>query len=202
MPGMIKPFEFCKPVAQKAVPTGPDWIHEVKYDGYRGRVIRDGDAVQVRSRAGLDLTYRYPMIVEAARKIRAKQFVVDGEICVLDVRGISQFDWLHSGKYNDDAQLYAFDIIALDGEDLRPLQLDQRKTKLAKLLERRPEGIFVAPFERGEIGPELFKAACGMELEGIVSKHLGRTYRPKLCDWVKVKNQQHPAYRRVADQFG
>ncbi|WP_425364336.1 hypothetical protein [Bradyrhizobium barranii] len=94
-------------------------------------MIRDGVAVQDRSRAGLDLTYRYPMIVEAARKIRAKQLVIDGEICVLDVRGVSQFDWLHSGRYNDDAQLYAFDIIALDGDDLRPMQLDQRKSKLA-----------------------------------------------------------------------
>ncbi|WFU52274.1 RNA ligase family protein [Bradyrhizobium pachyrhizi] len=199
---MTKPFEFCKPVSKQAVPTGPDWIHEVKYDGYRGRVIRHGDAVQVRSKAGLDLTYRYPMIVEAARMIRAKQFIVDGEICVMDVRGISQFDWLHSGKYNDDAQLYAFDIIALDGDDLRGLELEQRKSKLAKILERRPQGIFVAPFERGDIGPQLFEVACDMELEGIVSKHLKRGYRPKLCDWVKVKNRSHPAFSRVADQFG
>ncbi|WP_092125622.1 RNA ligase family protein [Bradyrhizobium erythrophlei] len=199
---MPKPFEFCKPVPREVVPTGPDWIHEVKYDGYRGRVVRDGDAVKVLSRGGLDWTWRFPMIVEAARRMKERQFVIDGEICVLDVRGISQFDWLHSGKYNDDAQLYAFDIIAFDGDDLRPLQLDQRKTKLAKLLERRPEGIFVAPFERGEIGPQLFEAACGMDLEGIVSKHIRGGYRPRTCDWVKVKNRAHPAFRRVMDQFG
>ncbi|UFX42038.1 DNA ligase [Bradyrhizobium sp. 41S5] len=199
---MSKQFEFCRPVPKEVVPSGPDWIHEVKYDGYRGRVIRDGDVVKVLSKGGLDWTWRFPMIAEAARRMKERQFVIDGEICVLDVRGISQFDWLHSGKYNDDAQLYAFDIIALDGDDLRPLELDERKSTLAKILARRPEGIFVAPFERGEIGPELYKAACGMELEGIVSKHIRRGYRPRTCDWVKVKNRAHPAYRRVMDQFG
>jgi ATP-dependent DNA ligase len=202
MPGMPRPFEFCRPAARKVVPHGPDWIHEVKYDGYRGRVIRDGDDVQLRSKAGLDWTWRYPMIVEAARKMRQKQFVIDGEICVLDLRGISQFDWLHSGRYNDEAQLYAFDIVALDGDDLRELPLFDRKEKLAKILERRPEGIFVAPFEVGDLGPKLFEAACHMGLEGIVSKHRERRYRPKTCDWVKVKNRGHPAFRRVSDQFG
>src|ERR1700682_1243596 len=117
MISMPKLFEFCRPVAQKAVPAGPDWIHEVKYDGYRGRVVRDGEAVKILSRAGLDYTYRYPLIVETARKVKQKQFVVDGEICVLDVRGISQFDWLHSGRYNDDAMFYAFDLVALGGDD-------------------------------------------------------------------------------------
>jgi ATP-dependent DNA ligase len=83
------------------------------------------------------------------------------------------------------AQLYAFDCLALEGDDLRG----------------RPEGIFVVPFEQGEIGPDLFDAACRMKLEGSVSKHRGRKYRPKTCDWVKVKNRAHPAFSRVMDQF-
>jgi len=77
---------------------------------------------------------------------------------------------LHFGKHNDEVQLYAFDILALDGDDLRGLPLSMRKTNLAQLLARRPDGIFVAPFEQGEIGPDLFRAACGMGLEGLVSK--------------------------------
>ncbi|MEY9575851.1 bifunctional non-homologous end joining protein LigD [Bradyrhizobium diazoefficiens] len=194
-------FEFCRPAAKKVVPAGPDWIHEVKYDGYRGRVVRDGKAVQVLSKAGLDWTWRYPMIAEAALKMKQQRFVIDGEICVLDVQGISQFDWLHSGQYNDDAQLYAFDLVVLDGDDLRDLPLFERKSRLAKLLHRRPEGIFIAPFEQGEIGPSLFDAACRMGLEGLVSKHRERRYRPRTCEWIKVKNRQHPAYSRVADQF-
>lgn len=199
---MPAPFEFCKPTARKAVPTSPDWIHEVKYDGYRGRLIRQDKAVKLLSKAGLDWTWRFPWIVEAALKLKTSQFVIDGEICVLDLRGISDFNTLHSGRNNDEAQLYAFDVMALDGDDLRELPLFERKDRLGKLLRGRPEGIFVAPFEAGEIGPQLFEAACRMELEGIVSKHRERRYRPRTCDWVKVKNRAHPAFRRVSDQFG
>lgn len=75
----------------------------------------------------------------------------------------------------------------------------RRKSRLAKLLRRRPEGIFVAPFELGEIGPVLFRAACDMGLEGLVSKHSERRYRPRTCDWIKVKNRAHPAMYRVMD---
>lgn len=199
---MPNQFEFCKPIARKAVPDGPAWIHEVKYDGYRGRVIRDGHSVQIRSKADLDWTWRFPWIVEAASKIRMSRFVIDGEICVLDVQGISDFNALHSGRHNEEAQLYAFDLVAADGDDLREQPLHERKRRLAGLLRRRPDGIFVAPFEIGEIGPELFGASCRMGLEGFVSKHRDRRYRPRTCDWVKVKNRNHPAFTRVSDQFG
>ncbi len=78
-----------------------------------------------------------------------------------------------------------------------------RKTNLAGLLARRVDGIHLAPFERGEMGPELFRAACTMGLEGLVSKRKDRPYRPgRSPDWVKVKNRQHPAFRRIMDQFG
>lgn len=198
---MPNQFEFCRPAPKKVVPSGPDWIHEVKYDGYRGRVIRDGKDVRLLSKAGLDWTWRFPWIVETARKIRKSSFVIDGEICVLDVQGISSFDDLHSGRHDEEAQLYAFDCVVLEGDDLRELPLFERKGRLAQLLRGRAQGIFVAPFERGEIGPSLFDAACRMKLEGIVSKHRERRYRPRTCDWIKVKNRLHPAYSRVADQF-
>jgi bifunctional non-homologous end joining protein LigD len=77
-----------------------------------------------------------------------------------------------------EVQLYAFDILAADGEDLRKLPLSMRKANLDRLLARRPDGIFVAPFEQGEIGPDLFIAACRFGLEGrLVSKHRDRGYR-------------------------
>ena len=79
---------------------------------------------------------------------------------LLGVDGISDFDGLYSGKHNDEVQLYAFDILALDGDDLRKLPLHLRKTNLAGLLARRADGIHLAPLEQGEIGPDLFKAAC------------------------------------------
>ena len=92
--------------------------------------------------------------------------------------------------------------MALDGEDLRPFPLSLRKTDLARLLARRPDGIFVAPFEQGEIGPDLFRAACNMGLEGMVSKRADRPYRGgRSPDWVKVKNRKHPAFARVKDSF-
>jgi bifunctional non-homologous end joining protein LigD len=114
------------------------------------------------------------------------------------VDGVSDFDALHSGKHNDEVQLYTFDILALDGDDLRPLPLSMRRAHLERLLARRPDGIFISPFEQGEIGPDLFRAACSVGLEGMVSKRRDRAYRGGRCDyWVKVKNPGHPAMHRV-----
>jgi ATP-dependent DNA ligase len=85
----------------------------VKYDGYRLRLERDGNRMRLITRGGYNWADRYPWIVEAALKNRYKQFVIDGEAVVLGVDGISDFNALHSGKYNDEVQLYAFDILAL-----------------------------------------------------------------------------------------
>ena len=100
-------------------------------------------------------------------------------------------------------QPYAFDILALEGEDLRKLPLSMRKTNPARLLARRPNGIFLAPYEQGEIGPDLFWAACNLGLEGMVSKRADRPYRAgRSPDWIKVKNRKHPAMSRVMDALG
>jgi len=199
---MFKPFEFCLSTKSTSVPAGPDWLHEVKYDGYRLRLERDGDRVRLITRGGYNWTDRYPWIVESALKNRIRQFVIDGEAVVLGVDGIADFNALHSRQHDEEVQLYAFDILALDGEDLRSLPLSLRKTNLARLLARRPHGIFVAPFGRGEIGPDLFRAACNMGLEGMVSKRVDRPYRAgRSKDWVKVKNRKHPAMSRVMDSF-
>jgi ATP-dependent DNA ligase len=199
---MFKAFEFCVPTAGKQVPSGSDWIHEIKYDGYRFRVEREGKRVRLISRNGHDWTKRFPWIVETALRMRPRQFVIDGEAVVLGVDGISDFSALHSRKHDEEVQLYAFDILALGGEDLRPLPLHLRKANLAQLLARRPEGIFAAPFEQGEIGPDLFWAACNMGLEGLVSKHRDRPYRPgRQPHWIKVKNRKHPAMTRVKEAF-
>jgi bifunctional non-homologous end joining protein LigD len=173
---MFNAFEFCIPTKSTNVRSGPDWLHEVKYDGYRLRVERDGDRVRLITRGGYDWSKSYPWIVEAALKNRYKQFVIDGEAVILGVDGISDFNALHSGKHNDEVQLYAFDILALDGDDLRPLPLSMRKAHLSRLLARRPDGIFLSDFEQGEIGPDLFRAACNMGLEGLVSKRRDRPY--------------------------
>src|ERR1700730_10780137 len=195
-------FEPCIPTRGTKVPAGPEWFHEIKHDGYRLIVVRDGARVRLFARNGSDWTARYPLIVKAALKNRQTSFVIDGEAVLLGVDGISDFNGLHSRKHNDEVQLYAFDILALDGEDLRNLPLHLRKTNLARLLARRPDGIFVSDFEQGEIGPDLFRATCKFGLEGMVSKRRDRPYRAgRSPDWVKVKNRQHPAIERVKDAF-
>ena len=136
----------------------------------------------------------------AARKLRQKRFLLDGEAVVLGVEGVSDFDALHSGKHNEEVQLCAFDILVEGGDDLRRLPLSMRKANLERLLARRPEGIFINPFERGEIGPDLFAAACRMGLEGLVSKRRDRPNQVgRSKHWVKVKNRQHPAMSRVIE---
>ena len=133
---------------------------------------------------------------------RMKHFVIDGEAVILGVDGRSDFDALHSGKHSEEVQLYAFDMLAGDGDDMRQLPLSMRKANLARLLTRRTEGIFIAPFEQGEIGPDLFRAACRMGLEGLVSKRRDRPYQPgRSKHWIKVKNRTHPAMSRVRNSF-
>jgi bifunctional non-homologous end joining protein LigD len=122
-------FEFCLPTKSTAVPSGPDWLHEIKYDGYRLRVERNGDRVRLIT---YDWSKRFPWIVEAALKNRAKQFVIDGEAVILGVDGISDFDALLSGRLSEEVQLCAFDVLAMGGEDLRDLPLSKRKRNLAR----------------------------------------------------------------------
>jgi bifunctional non-homologous end joining protein LigD len=172
-----RPFEPCIPTRATKVPAGPDWIHEIKHDGYRLIVQREGKRVRLFTRNGHDWTERYPLIVEAALKNRSTSFVIDGEAVLLGVDGVSDFDGLHSRQHDDEVQLYAFDCLALEGDDLRKLPLSMRKTNLARLLARRPDGIFIAPFEQGEIGPDLFRKACEFGLEGLVSQQRDRGYR-------------------------
>jgi bifunctional non-homologous end joining protein LigD len=199
---MFKSFDFCLPTKSTTVPSGPDWLHEIKYDGYRLRLERNGDRVRLITRGGYDWTKRFPSIVDAAQKIRQKQFVLDGEAVVLGVDGISDFHALHSGKHNKEVQLCAFDILVEGDDDLRQLPLSMRKANLERLLPRRREGIFVNPFERGEVGPDLFRAACRMGLEGLVSKRRDRPYQAGRSKyWIKVKNRKHPAMERVMDSF-
>ena len=112
-------FEFCLPTRATVVPAAPEWFHEIKFDGYRLRLERDGARVRLITKGGYDWTKRYPWIVEAALKNRQSRFVVDGEAVILGVDGRSDFNALHSSKQNGEVQLCAFDVLAIGGEDLR-----------------------------------------------------------------------------------
>jgi bifunctional non-homologous end joining protein LigD len=196
------PFEPCIPTRGTKVPAGPDWLHEVKHDGYRLIVQREGKRVRLFTRNGHDWSDRYPLIVEAALRNRNSSFVIDGEAVLLGVDGISDFNGLHSRKHDDEVQFYAFDMLISDGEDIRNLPLTMRKANLSRLLARRVDGIFLSDFEQGDIGPDLFRYACLMGLEGLVSKRRESTYRAgRSPNWVKVKNRQHPAMGRVMEVY-
>jgi ATP-dependent DNA ligase len=142
------------------------WVHEIKHDGYRLIIRREGKRVRLFTRNGHDWSGRYPLITEAALRNRNSSFVIDGEAVLLGVYGRSDFNGLHSRKHDYEVEFYAFDMLVSDGDDLRRLPLSMRKTNLARILARRVDGIHLAPFEQGEIGPDLFRHACLMGLEG------------------------------------
>jgi bifunctional non-homologous end joining protein LigD len=165
-------------------------------------VVREHDRVRLISRGGNDWASHFPLIVSAALNLRQKRFVIDGEVVVLRLDGNSDFDALASRQHDNQAQFYAFDMLAGDGEDYPPQALVMRKANLARLLKRRVDGIFIAEYEQGDIGDVLFRVACNMGLEGIVSKRLERAYGSGRCaHWIKIKNPAHPAYSRVRDQL-
>jgi bifunctional non-homologous end joining protein LigD len=141
-------------------------VHEIKHDGYRLQVRRVGDQVR---RRGYDWSVRYPAIAVTATLLRARSFTLDGEAVVCGPDGVAIFDALHRRGTVSEAMLYAFDLLELDGEDLRGLPLSDRKKRLARLLGGRRLGIVLSD-HTDEDGATIFRHACVMGLEGIVSK--------------------------------
>jgi bifunctional non-homologous end joining protein LigD len=194
--GFVEP---CIPTRAPKPPAGPDWIHEIKHDGYRLQVRREGDAVRLFTRRGYDWTIRYPAIAVTAALLRARSFTLDGEAVVCGPDGVAIFDALHRRGTVSEAMLYAFDLLELDGEDLRGLSLADRKKRLARLLGRRRIGIVLSD-HTAEDGALLFMHACRMGLEGIVSKRLTAPYRSGPSrDWLKIKNPNSPAMIRARE---
>jgi bifunctional non-homologous end joining protein LigD len=172
-PGIIEP---CIPTRATKPPVGPQWIHEIKHDGYRliGRK-RDG-RVRLFTRNGFDWTDRYPLICAAVAALRTASAVIDGEAVWCDGTGLAIFDKLHSRAYDEHVILYAFDLLELDGEDWRPRPLEERKARFAKLLAKAPAGIHYSEHIEGD-GAAIFAHACKLGAEGIVSKHREHPYR-------------------------
>jgi len=171
-------------------------VHEIKHDGYRLIVRRDGETVRLFTRRGYDWTDRYPGIAVTASKLRAKSFTLDGEAVVCREDGVAIFDALHRHGTVREAILQAFDLLELDCEDLRPLPLGQHKPRLARLLARGPAGVALNE-HTDEDCAVVFLHACRMGLEGIVSKRLTAPYRSGPSrDWIKVKNPDSPAMVR------
>jgi hypothetical protein len=137
-PGFIIP---AQPITAARPRSGPDWVHEIKHDGYRIIVRRDGPTVRLYSRNAHDWSARLSAIAAAAARIKANSFTIDGEAVVLGPDGLSRFEELRSRKAAHAAILYAFDLIEHDGEDMRNLPFLDRKNALARLLRITEAGI-------------------------------------------------------------
>ena len=124
--GIIEP---CLPSPAKAPPSGPDWLHEIKHDGFRIMARRDSAGVRLITRHGNDFSSRFPFIV-AVTALPARSFLIDGEAIVTNGDGLAVFDLIRHRRHGGAAVLVAFDLIELEGEDLRSSSIEYRKRKL------------------------------------------------------------------------
>jgi bifunctional non-homologous end joining protein LigD len=172
-------------------PEGVDWLHELKFDGYRVLChVRDGQA-RLLTRNGKDWTDRFPGIVAALEQLDCDRALLDGEVVVLDRSGVSRFQRLQnalSGAGRDRPILYAFDLLHLDGWDVTGAGVEGRKELLRPLIEAPGDDrLRYSDHVRGN-GPAFHAKACGMGVEGIISKRADRPYRPgRGKSWLKVK---------------
>src|SRR5262245_31087059 len=195
-PSFIPP---CLPTKASTPPTGEAWLHEIKHDGFRVIARKDGDRVRLYSRPGNDLTDRFSMIVAALAGLRVRSVIIDGEAVCCGDDGVPSFDRIRYRRHDASVFLYAFDLIELDGIDLRREPLDTRKTTLASLLKRAAPGLRLNAHIEAD-GPIVFAHACKMGLEGIVSKRKASTYRSgRSPDWITSKNPACEAMRRAAE---
>ena len=193
-------IEPCLPSFAKTPPTGPDWIHEIKHDGFRVLARRDGKKVRLISRKGKDLAHRFPLAVQAVAALPVHSCIIDGEAIISDATGLAVFSLIRSYRNGARATLCAFDLIEIDGEDLRWRPIEDRKAALKKLRYRSHPGIAFNKYFDVE-GTVVFHHACRLGCEGIVSKRLGSPYRfGRSNDWIKVKNPAAPAVKREAEE--
>jgi ATP-dependent DNA ligase len=195
--GFIAP---CLPTSAPQPPSGEEWLHEIKHDGFRVIAREDGTCVKLYSPPGNDLTDRFPLIVEALARLRPRSCILDGEAVACGEDGIASFDRIRDRQY-DAGVFLAFDQIELDGDNLRRDPLAIRKATLSSLLSRASAGLRFHEHMDHADGPLVFAHACKIGLEGIVSKRRSSPYRSgRSPDWIKSKNPDAPAMRREAEE--
>jgi bifunctional non-homologous end joining protein LigD len=177
----------------KVLPEGAEWLYELKLDGYRALLIKNGLQVQLRSRKDKDLTRMYPAITAAGLKVNAEQAVIDGEIVVLDESGRPSFQALqHRGEHPKHTVVYyAFDVLHVDGRDFTGLVLEERRARLPELLHGK---VLRVSQELPGTAAQVVQAVKAIGLEGVVAKRRSSLYEPgeRSRDWQKLKleNQQ------------
>jgi bifunctional non-homologous end joining protein LigD len=192
VPGFVEP---CLPSRSSIPPTGR-WLHEIKHDGYRLMVRRDAAGVRLITRRGMSWTDRFPLIASAAKTLEARSFLIDGEAVACDAAGLASFQMLR--RKQGPAFLYAFDLLELDGEDVRRQPIEDRKRALARLLRVSALGIELIEYLQHDDADAIFRHACRLGCEGIVSKRLGSKYESGRSSlWVKTLNPEAPALKRL-----
>jgi len=184
------------------VPDGPGWLHEIKLDGFRLLVRKDGDLVQFFTRNGHNWSGRFPAIAEEIRRLPCNQVWLDGELVVLRENGRSCFGSLQRAVARLDQgalSFSSFDIIHLDGRDLCRVPLERRKEALQKLVGEGAWNLRYVDHICGN-GAAFFAAAVDHHLEGIISKRMGSFYHPgaRSQSWIKSKWKGYKAVREVA----
>jgi len=177
-------------------PKGDEWLHEIKFDGYRAIAFIDDGAIRLVTRTGIDWTKRYGDLCQAFAALRCRQAVIDGEVVVLNDRGVSHIAALQQALSEGAASklvFYAFDLLYLDGWDLQKVPLLKRKNLLARLLAGNVTGRSAIQFSdhvRGD-GMGLYERASELGLEGIVSKNASAPYQQERSkSWQKIKALQ------------
>jgi bifunctional non-homologous end joining protein LigD len=177
------------------------WLHEIKHDGFRVIARKNGHRVKLYSRPGNDLTPRFPLIAEALARLRSRSCIIDGEAVACGDDGIACFELIRRWDTDDSAFMWAFDLIELDGTDMRRDPLATRKAKLADILARAAPGLRLNEHLDEEGGPLVFQHACKLGLEGIVSKRRDSLYSSgRSRHWIKSKNPNAPAVKREAEE--
>jgi bifunctional non-homologous end joining protein LigD len=195
--GFIAP---CLPTKTTKLPSGSQWLHEIEHDGFRLIARKNGSGVRLYSRPGNDFTHRFPLIVETLARLRSRSCIIDGEAVACDDNGVASFDLVRYHRANERIFLYAFDLIELNGDDLRPDPLEGRKATLQMILAKAGPGIRFNEHMEGD-GETVFRHACKLGLDGSVSKRRDSAYRSgRSPDWLKMKNSDAPAVKREEEE--
>jgi DNA ligase D-like protein (predicted ligase) len=173
-----------------AAPEDEQWLHEIKYDGYRMQARLDHGAVRLLTRTGLDWTHKYPAVAAAVSSLGARQAYLDGELCGVRPDGVTSFSMIQLASDSGNAAalvFFLFDLLHLDGDDVGARPLIERKARLAALLSNANSPLQYSDHQAGH-GRAFLEKACAMSLEGIVSKRADAAYAPGNRGlWLKVK---------------
>ena len=193
--------DFVEPMKAKLVgsmPSGGDWIYEIKFDGYRALALRGGSEMRILSRKQKDLGTKFPEVKDSIAALDVQDAIIDGEIVALDEKGRSSFQLLQGfdmGQERPPIVYYAFDLLRLNGKDLQGLPIEERKSKLEELL-KKPPGVIRYSVSFTKDIPELLDRAHKLGLEGLIGKRRGSRYEAgrRTGAWIKIKLHQEQEF--------